>query len=189
MLQQHPDVVKAVVDVRADGQDDKRLLAYVQPRAGATAGSHEFRDFLRARLPDYMVPMLFATVGEFPLTPNGKVDRRALAALGQIQTERTAAYVAPATEVETALAAIWSEVLGVERVGTQDDFFELGGHSLLAARVTARVRRDYGVEYSLGSFLRQPTVAAAARAIEELLLAEISGLGEDEARHQLGEQA
>lgn len=189
VLQQHPDVVKAVVDVRADGQDDKRLLAYVQPRAGATAGSHEFRDFLRARLPDYMVPMLFATVGEFPLTPNGKVDRRALAALGQIQTERTAAYVAPATEVETALAAIWSEVLGVERVGTQDDFFELGGHSLLAARVTARVRRDYGVEYSLGSFLRQPTVAAAARAIEELLLAEISGLGEDEARHQLGEQA
>lgn len=185
VLQQHPGIREAVVEARNEGQENKRLLAYVVPRAGVVGGPHEWRAFLRARLPDYMVPAAYVTMEKFPLTLTGKVDRRALPELERTRPELSGNYVSPRTDVEAALVAIWSEVLGIERVGVEDDFFELGGHSLLAAQVTSRIRRDYEVELSLGNFLRTPTVAGLAIEIENRLVAEISGLTEEEARNQV----
>ncbi|HEX8213077.1 MAG TPA: amino acid adenylation domain-containing protein, partial [Longimicrobium sp.] len=137
-LRAEPGVRDAVVVIREDVPGDARLVAYVV--GGADGGV--LREAVRTRLPEYMVPAAVMVLEQLPLTPNGKVDRRALPA----PEYEAQAYVAPRTEAERALAGIWAEVLGVERVGVEDDFFALGGHSLLATRVVARVRAALGVE-------------------------------------------
>ncbi|HKH46871.1 MAG TPA: amino acid adenylation domain-containing protein, partial [Thermoanaerobaculia bacterium] len=170
VLGSHPEVRDAVALVR-----DGRLVAYVvvdptddrtdrtdpTDRSDATSA---LAAWLRERLPDYMVPSAWVFLDALPLTPNGKVDRKALPAPGRTRAE-AAGYVAPSDPVEEQLAALWAEVLGLDRVGVEDDFFALGGHSLLATRVMSRVRTVLGVELPLRELFESPTVAALARTV------------------------
>src|SRR5215207_2311202 len=139
-LESVESVKQAVVVAREEG-GESRLVAYVVGEGGAELGVGELRAQLRERLPEYMVPSAFVSLGEMPLTPNGKVDRRALPEPdGQRGGRGEADYVAPRTPTEELLAGIWSSVLRAERVGIEDNFFELGGHSLLATQLMSRVR-------------------------------------------------
>jgi amino acid adenylation domain-containing protein len=165
-LREHPGIREAVALARQDSAGEKRLVAYVvcEPEAPATVA--ELRSHLRRRLPDYMTPSAFGTLDELPLTPNGKVDRRALPAPDQARLDVEAAHVAPRTPAEEVIAGIWSQVLGVERVGVYDNFFELGGHSLLATQVISRVRGAFQIEAPLRSLFEGPTVAELAQGVE-----------------------
>ncbi|MBA3356383.1 MAG: amino acid adenylation domain-containing protein, partial [Pyrinomonadaceae bacterium] len=126
----------------------------------------QLREYLQGKLPEYMVPQAFVLLGEMPLTPNGKVDRRALPAPDRSRPELEAEYVAPRNAVEEKVAGIWSEVLDVEQVGVHDNFFELGGHSLKATQVVSRLREALQVELPLRSLFEAPTVATLFTAIE-----------------------
>ncbi|HEX2191397.1 MAG TPA: non-ribosomal peptide synthetase, partial [Longimicrobiaceae bacterium] len=160
----HPGVRDAVVVLREDVPGDPRLAAYGVPRRpGLAAG--ELREHLRARLPAPMVPSAWAVLDAMPRTPNGKTDRAALPApehAGGPARE----YVPPRTPVQAALAGIWADVLGVERVGADDDFLHLGGHSLLAMRVASRVRDALGAELAAAAVLEERTLAALAARVE-----------------------
>ncbi|MDQ9510047.1 amino acid adenylation domain-containing protein [Serratia marcescens] len=162
-LATHPAVREAVVDARAVG-DDKRLVAWVVPAAGVAeetlAGA--LRQHVSAALPDYMVPSAWVVVAALPLSPNGKLDRRALPEPQGAQSQ--AAYEAPQGEHETLLAAIWRELLNVERVGRHDNFFELGGHSLLAVKLMAQLRRA-GWGANVQTLFSTPTLSALAQAM------------------------
>nr|ASV46970.1 hybrid non-ribosomal peptide synthetase/type I polyketide synthase [uncultured bacterium] len=155
----HPDVREAAVAVDRGPGGEQRLAGYFVA-AGDAADASALRDHLRARLPEYMVPAALVRLDALPLTSNGKVDRRALPAPADAGS---ASYVAPRTAAEEALAAVWAEVLGVERVGVRDDFFELGGHSLSAARLVARVRERLGRELTLAELFRGATIERLAR--------------------------
>ncbi|WP_233601911.1 non-ribosomal peptide synthetase [Corallococcus sp. CA047B] len=163
-LRQHPSVQQALVLARRDSSTgDPRLVAYV---VASNANPNELRTHLQQKLPEYMVPSVFIPLAAFPLTPNGKVDRNALPApeAGAAQRER---YVAPRTPTEQHLAALWAEVLRVERVGREDHFFELGGHSLLATQVVARVRSTFGVELPLRALFEAPVLEQLAQRIDQ----------------------
>jgi amino acid adenylation domain-containing protein len=163
----HPSVREVVVAVREDATGDRRLVAYAAPAAGCAIVPAELRAFALGRLPDYMVPSAVVALDALPLSPNGKVDRRALPA-----PERAVAgagYVAPRTATEEIVAGIWADVLGAGRIGADDDFFAAGGHSLLAARVVSRIRDALGVEPPLRALFEAPTVAALAGRVDELL--------------------
>ncbi|MDQ9562195.1 amino acid adenylation domain-containing protein, partial [Serratia marcescens] len=163
VLATHPAVREAVVDARAVG-DDKRLVAWVVPAADvaeeALAGA--LRQHVSAALPDYMVPSAWVVVVALPLSPNGKLDRRALPEPQGAQSQ--AAYEAPQGEHETLLAAIWRELLNVERVGRHDNFFELGGHSLLAVRLTNRLQQMEW-QLPLQVLFANPTLLALAQQL------------------------
>jgi amino acid adenylation domain-containing protein len=163
----HPQVRQAVVLVREDKPQPKRLVAYVVAR-DLQPSAAELRRWLGRTLPDYMIPAAFVTMSELPLTPNGKVDRRALPAPRESEADKSK-HIAPSTLVEEVLAGIWADVLGVGRVGVEDNFFELGGHSLRAMQVITRVRQLIGVDLTIRSFLKAPTVAAMAAALEQEL--------------------
>ncbi len=169
VLGQHEAVRDAVVLVREDQPGDKRLVAYVvaAPAAAAPAFS-ELRGFLSEKLPEYMVPSAYILLDEIPLTPNGKVDRRALPVPDEARPELGGVYVAPSTELEEAVAGIWAEVLKVERVGVHDNFFELGGHSLLVTQVVSRLRKSLQVELPLRSLFESPTVVGLAETIKKV---------------------
>ncbi|EON2226696.1 AMP-binding protein, partial [Serratia marcescens] len=156
-------VREAVVDARAVG-DDKRLVAWVVPAADVAeetlAGA--LRQHVSAALPDYMVPSAWVVVAALPLSPNGKLDRRALPEPQGMQSQ--AAYEAPQGERETLLAEIWRELLNVEQVGRHDNFFELGGHSLLAVKLMAQLRRA-GLAANVQTLFSTPTLAALAQAV------------------------
>ncbi|RDZ26746.1 non-ribosomal peptide synthetase [Lysobacter silvisoli] len=163
VLAAHPQVRQAVVICREDRPGDKRLVAYVLADGGIDAA--ELRAFARQRLPDYMLPSAVVALAQYPLTPNGKVDRKALPA-PEAGAAEAQAYVAPRNGEEETLARLWAEVLGLERVGIHDDFFDLGGHSLLATQLVARVQKAFGGEIALRTLFEAPTVAGFA----ELLL-------------------
>ncbi len=160
-LTEYPTVREAWVLARGDGQD-KRLVAYVVAEEDNELTAR-LREHLSAILPDYMVPAAFVRLDAFPLTPNGKLDRRALPAPDQNAFARKV-YAAPQGEIETALAAIWSELLGIEQIGRYDNFFALGGHSLLAVRVMNRIAA-FGVELPLVALFTSPSLAAFAERI------------------------
>ncbi|HEX2300339.1 MAG TPA: amino acid adenylation domain-containing protein, partial [Pseudonocardiaceae bacterium] len=166
-LQDHAEVAEAVVVARKD-DGHPRLIGYVTAGEPAASGpstlvASELRAFLKRRLPDYMVPSAFVVLDEMPLTPNGKVDRRALPAPdGPLQPEAT--YVAPRTPVEQTLARIWAEVLGVERAGIEDNFFELGGDSILSLQVVSRARQA-GLRLASRDIFLHQTIAELAPAV------------------------
>jgi amino acid adenylation domain-containing protein/non-ribosomal peptide synthase protein (TIGR01720 family) len=165
VLGEHPAVVGAVVLARTDERGARRLVAYAAvPGGGAAAG--ELRAWLAGRLPDYMVPSAFVLLERFPLSPNGKVDRRALP--DPAAGAEDEGYVPPRTLTEEILAGLWADVLGVERVGAQDSFFELGGHSLLVTRVVSRVRQAFGAELPLRAVFEAPTLAGLAARVDAL---------------------
>ena len=157
----HPEVAEAAVVAREDASGHARLVAYLA--GGAVPAG--LRGFLRERLPEHMVPSAFAALEAFPRTPNGKTDRRALAALEVSLGGAPDGYVAPRTPEEEIVARAWSAVLGVERVGARDGFFELGGHSLLAMQVVSRVRAALGVEVPLRAVFDAPRLDAFAERV------------------------
>jgi len=157
-LTEHPSVVQAAVVVHGQGAA-KRLAAYVVPTAGAAPAAAELRAHLVARLPEYMVPAAWMVMEALPLTPSGKVDRRALPEPAGAAPE--AGHVPPRTPAERMVAAAWADVLGVHP-GAHDNFFELGGHSLRATQVMARIRRAFGIDLPLRALFESPTVAGLA---------------------------
>ena len=163
-------VAQAVVTVHDDPAVGKRLVAYVV----ADAEVAQLRSELKAVLPDYMVPAAFVALDAMPLTPNGKVDRKALPALDM--QEFSTAYVAPRSDVEETLAAIWCDVLRIERAGMHDNFFELGGHSLLATQVATRIRDSFAIDLPLRVLFEAPTIEAQAQYIVEDTLAMMAAL-------------
>jgi acyl carrier protein len=128
----------------------------------------ELRQFLKTSLPDFMVPTIFMVLETMPLTPNGKVDRKALPKPDAVRQELAANYVAPRNELEQQIVDIWTEVLKVERIGIHDNFFELGGYSLLAIQIVSRLRKALQVEILLPTLFEVPTVADLATRIETL---------------------
>ncbi|HVG43319.1 MAG TPA: amino acid adenylation domain-containing protein, partial [Longimicrobium sp.] len=171
-LLEHPDVREAAVLAREDARGDRRLVAYC---VGGEAAAEALRAHLAERLPEYMVPAAYVRMDALPLTPHGKLDRGALPA-PEGDAFATRAYEAPAGEAERAVAEIWSELLGVERVGRGDHFFELGGHSLLAVQVGSRVRRALGAEVAPGELFDHPVLADFARSVEEAARAEMPAI-------------
>ncbi|HEX2202234.1 MAG TPA: amino acid adenylation domain-containing protein, partial [Longimicrobium sp.] len=166
-LLRHPEVEAAAVVARPGAGGPARLVAYVVARDGVAPGAAALREHLRERLPDYMVPSLFARLDALPRTPNGKVDRRALPAPEEAGAEGDGAHAEPRTETEREVAALWAEVLGVERVGVDENFFDLGGHSLLAMQVLTRLRDRFGVDLPLREAFERQTVESLARAVDE----------------------
>lgn len=168
VLEQHPAVQQAVVIAREDTVGDKRLVAYIQPKAGTTIAIGELRQHAQAHLPYYMVPSALVMLDRLPQTPNGKVDRRALPAPEQDQLEAADTFVAPRSELEEIVAGAWAQTLGVQQIGIHDNFFALGGHSLLALQITSRLHAALQVELSLRHFFEAPTVARLADLIVRL---------------------
>ncbi len=170
-LARHPAILQAAVAVRGDSAGARRLVAYVVFREdGAPPTSGELRAFLADSLPDPMVPTAWARLAALPVTPTGKLDRRALARLHPDESwSGDEGFVAPRNPVEELLAGIWREVLGADRIGVHDDFFQLGGHSLLATQVASRVRRAFGIDLPLRRVFELPTPAALAGAVAEAL--------------------
>ncbi|MCA1614465.1 MAG: amino acid adenylation domain-containing protein, partial [Acidobacteria bacterium] len=174
-LASHPEVGEAAVVAREDAAGGKRLVAYVVAKHGREVAAGPLREHLRASLPEYMVPSAFVVLDTLPLTPNGKVDRRALPEPGHSAAASAESYEPPRTPVEEVLCGIWAEVLGVERVGVEDDFFELGGHSLLATQVVSRLREALRVEVPLRALFESPRVSRLAPRVEELARAGMPG--------------
>lgn len=168
VIGKHPAVQQVVVTAREDRPGDKRLVAYVVPRPGQSPVANGLSGFVREQLPDYMVPTAFVSLEALPLTPNNKVDRKALPAPDLQRLESATPFVAPRNPVEVALAAIWAEVLGIEKIGIHENFFDLGGHSLLATQVISRVRRQFEVDLPLRDLFENPTVAGLAAGIEAI---------------------
>ena len=198
VLDGHPAVREAVVLAREDISGEMQLLAYVVATQPPGPSSSDLHRFMQAKLPDYMVPSVFVWLDALPLTPNGKVDRRALPAPEGLRPELEAVYVAPRTEVEHSIAAVWREVLGIDQVGIHDNFFHVGGHSLKALQVIARLRRAFQVELSVRAIFETPTVAGLAEAIDHTrvgeedddlarMLEEVEALSEDEVKNRLNE--
>ncbi|QHD06684.1 non-ribosomal peptide synthase/polyketide synthase [Pseudomonas sp. R76] len=160
------DSVGETVVVAQEGPTGKQLVAYVVPADAALIDQAEFRDALRralkTRLPDYMVPTHFMCLAQMPLTPNGKLDRKGLPAPDASLMQQR--YVAPETELEQQIAAIWAEVLRLPQVGLDDNFFEIGGHSLLAIQITSRVQSELGLEVPLVEVFQTETLRAYVQA-------------------------
>ncbi|HWN42454.1 MAG TPA: non-ribosomal peptide synthetase, partial [Thermoanaerobaculia bacterium] len=168
-LTAHPEVETAVVLAREDVPGDRRLVAYVVPAPEQAPDVAELRGFLALRLPAYMVPTAFVLLPGLPLTANGKVDRRALPAPGLSQG--AAEPIPPRTPLEREVAKVWREVLGVERIGVDDNFWELGGHSLLATKVLSRLCDSLGLDMPLQSLFEAPTLAGFAQSVGNHILA------------------
>jgi amino acid adenylation domain-containing protein len=193
MLRSHPAVRQCAVAAREDTPGDKWLIGYVVMRTGAQAKVDELRDFIKQKLPDYMIPSAWVCLDELPLLPNGKVDRRALPIPGQDGSELEKPYEAPRTPTEVALANVWREVLNIDKVSVHDNFFDLGGHSLLATQVLSRIRQSLEAEVPLRAIFEAPTIKEMALAIAahqakaarqkdlEWTLREVDALSEEEA--------
>jgi acyl-coenzyme A synthetase/AMP-(fatty) acid ligase len=169
-LRRLPGVREAVVTARPDRRGERRLVAYVVPAAGSTATAvdiAEIKDRLRQSLPVYMVPDAVMAIAALPLTPNGKLDRAALPPPAE-RTGPEEEFVAPRGPLESLVAGIWLDVLGVERVGAHDDFFDLGGHSLLATRVVTRLAEALPLEVPLRTLFEAPTVTQLAARLAAL---------------------
>ena len=157
-----PQLRAAVVLAREDKPGEWRLVAYVTAAEGAPLETAELRDALARELPDYMIPSIFVALDALPLTANGKIDRRALPA-PEVDATRARGYVAPRNATEATLCRLFAEVLGVDRVGVEDDFFQLGGHSLLAIQLVARIKR-HGLQTDVRTLFANPNPSGLAAA-------------------------
>ena len=171
VLVEHAQVRACVMVVREDTPGDQRLVAYVVPDGASDFDAAQpmiaaLQTHLQQKLPDHMIPAAFVMMDALPLTPNGKVNRQALPAPTS-DVGRAADYLAPATEIEAQVAAIWGELLDLEQVGSRDNFFDLGGHSLLATRMMARIRQTFDLEISLQTLFDAPVLAAFSQRIAQ----------------------
>ncbi len=170
LLAKHPDVRECLVTTTKDARGDAMIAAYFVPEKDRKITTHALREYLREKVPDYMVPSAFVLLETFPLTPNGKIDRKALPDPAQHRLDLQREYVAPKTPTEEILAQIFADLLNVPKVGSNDHFFELGGHSLLATQLTSRIRDALGVDVSLKILFEHPVVNELARALDQLKL-------------------
>jgi amino acid adenylation domain-containing protein len=170
-LAKENNIKEAVVIAKPDRLGVDKLVAFVvvnyhDETIDTASQALDWKDRLKSSLPDYMVPDNFIIVDEMPLTPNGKVDKKALAKYGESLTEESNRYLAPRTDIEKLLADIWIEYLGVEKVSVDDNFFELGGHSLIAVQVMARIEKETGKRLPLATLFESSTVEQLARTLE-----------------------
>ena len=165
-LQSHPGVAQAVVLAQGDETGFQQLIAYLVPVVGASLAWDKLREHLHSRLPEYMIPSGHAVLEALPLTPNGKVDRRALPAAAPVERGAGVPYAEPQTPTQQQIAALWSELLEVERPSLDDDFFAQGGHSLLAVRLVSRIESVLGQRIPLIEFFQGPTIRQLAALIE-----------------------
>ncbi|HZH15492.1 MAG TPA: non-ribosomal peptide synthetase, partial [Archangium sp.] len=180
-LARQSTVREATVLVREDSPGQPRLVAYVVPVEGQGVDAAGLRSALKDQLPEYMVPAAFVALPALPLTSSGKVDRKALPVPEGVRPDAGTPFVAPRSELEQQLTAMWSELLGIERIGIHDNFFELGGHSLLATQLVSRIRPTFEVELDLGRLFAQPTIAALALQIMDAQASQV----DDEELEQL----
>ena len=164
-LNRHPAVRESSVLLREDAPGDKRLIAYIVPNSETTLTTGELHVFLKEKLPDYMVPAAFVLLEAFPLTINGKVDRRALPEPDTARPDLAEAFVAPQTAEEKALAEIWEKILGVEKVGIRDNFFALGGDSIRSIQVQSLAQKQ-GLRFSLQQLFEYQTIEAIVRELK-----------------------
>jgi len=158
-----------VVVAREDHTDDKRLVAYLVKKKDTDIDLSELRHFLQSKLPEYMVPVAYVFLDQFPVTPNGKIDRKALLALDYKVNQPTEKFVAPETEVERKLAELWADILKTGNPGVHDNFFENGGNSLFATILIARIRQYFGILMPLKILFEKQTIANIAPEIEFLI--------------------
>jgi len=193
-IRRHPQVRDALALVR-EMAGDRRLILYLIPE-GESPPASELRSFLAGQLPEYMLPAAFVPLDAWPLTPGGKIDRRALPVPALAGDEE---YVAPRTATEQEIADLCASLLGIERIGVTESFFALGGHSLLATQLLARIQARWGVEVPLRTLFEQPTIEALAAVVDQMagtdqearriaaLLDRVEGLSDEEVLHMLGE--
>jgi amino acid adenylation domain-containing protein len=180
VLSQYPNVKQTKVIAREDNTPgEQRLVAYLVVNVEQNPSTRELRQFLKPKLPDYMMPAAFVYLDTLPLTPNGKIDRRALP-VPDLEQQLTVSFVAPRTQIEEMLAQMWADVLSIERVGIYDNFFELGGHSLFATQVMSRIRELFQIELPLQSLFEAATVSELADLAEEKLIEKIEKLSEED---------
>jgi acyl carrier protein len=160
---------------------ERHLVAYVVPAGDDAPSAEALREFLGELLPDYMVPAEFVRLDALPLTTSGKLDRGALPAPGPDNGLDRSVYRAPQTPTEQRLAGIVAELLGIERIGVDDNFFLLGGHSLLGTQVVLRARAAFGIELSLRHLFEAETVASLAQVVERLVIEKLAAMSDDEA--------
>ena len=197
-LRQHPGVREVVVSTCEDIPGNKRLIAYIVQKTDSESPTRELRHFLAGKVPEYMIPSLFVILESLPLTANGKIDRCALPAPNHTRPELEDLFIAPRTPVEQAVADIWEELLGLDRIGAHDNFFELGGDSLLATQVISHIRNRFLTEIPLRILFEFPTIAGIAHHLTQHyphnesnanlsgVLADLEFLSEEEAELLLG---
>jgi len=168
LLNAHPSVRESVVLAKEGADRDKKLVAYIIPYEGQTPSREQLLKYARERMPHYFVPAQVVFMSSFPQTPNKKIDRKALPAPEADLHENENDFEAPVAGMEEAVAGLWSELLGVRRIGRRDNFFEAGGHSLLAMQFVGRVRDRFGVALPLKNLFERPTVAGLAEVIDAL---------------------
>ncbi|MEM8778778.1 MAG: aminotransferase class V-fold PLP-dependent enzyme, partial [Cyanobacteria bacterium P01_G01_bin.49] len=166
VLNNHPHVKETVVMTTEPLPNDQRLVAYVVSKDDFFS-PEQLREFLKEKLPDYMIPSVWVELEALPLNPNGKVDRKALPIPDQAKTITEKGYVAPCTPLEEILVNIWQQVLNVEQIGIDDNFFDLGGHSLMATQVVSKIRQNLSVELPLRCLFEHPTVAKLAEQLQQ----------------------
>jgi amino acid adenylation domain-containing protein len=183
LLGQHPGVAQSVAITREDEAGLKNAVAYVVPVEGQKLEPSELRDLLAGLLPNYMVPTAFVVLEKLPLTSNGKLDRRALPAPNRL-AKPVSEYVAPRTATEHALADAWAEVLGIERVGVQDNFFDLGGDSIRIIHLVSRVRARFDVSITARDLFITPNVSALAKLVEDRVLRDLRRIAFGDGRNE-----
>jgi amino acid adenylation domain-containing protein len=166
-LSRHPSVRECIIAANENAAGQKILVGYITCEEGHALEANELRNYLRERLPDYMVPTVFVTLESIPRMANGKVDHRALPDLASRLAQLESSYVAPRTEFERKITAIWQEALGVEKVGVDDNFFDLGGHSILMAEIFTRLQKEINKDITIAELFEYPTVALLARWLSQ----------------------
>ena len=188
VLTEHESVRDAVVIALDDKGSEKRLVAYIVTAPGTARNVSDLRSHLKSRLPDYMIPSAFVYLDALPLTRHGKIDRRALPTPDAERPSLAEAFVEPQTPAEKSLAAIWTKLLGINRIGINDNYFELGGDSLLATQLASQVRNVFEVELPLVELFRHPTLAEMATSIEEAIIEQMEDISDEEAEQLLSPQ-
>ena len=166
VLRQYPNVCEAVALLREDERGQKRLVAYLQRSTHPSPEAGILQQFLKTKLPDYMIPAAFVVLDKFPLTPNGKINRKALPPPAAERVEAKHAFTPPRTPAEETLAKIWRDLLRQPEIGIDDNFFEIGGHSLLAMQLMARIRGEFQAELSLRNIFESPSIAELAAILD-----------------------
>ena len=201
VLLEHRGIKDVVVIGRESQFGDKRLVAYLVPTGLPAVTVTDLRNFLKDRLPDYMIPSTFVTLSALPLTPNGKVDRSALPAPEDRRPDLDTPFTVARTPIEEDLAVIWADILSLDRVGIHDNFFDLGGHSLAATRVVSQVIKKFQLEIPLQVLFQSPTIAEMAQVITESqakkldeaelnrMLAELEALSDEQAQQAVARQS
>jgi amino acid adenylation domain-containing protein len=185
VLDRHSEVQASCVSAYSDHLQEKRLVAYVVPQKETRLSPSELRKFVGQYLPDYMVPSTFVQIAQLPLSSHGKLDRAALPEPTTANVLDDDSFETPQSQIEKSLAVFLTSLLGVARVGKDDNFFDLGGHSLMGAQLIAKISNTFGVELSLRSLFDHPTVGEVSSEIERLIHAKLASMSEDEAERML----